>query len=366
MADWLSSMQRTYEFYQVDPITWKDEKLLTNVTSSTINWDLTAETLGSATIDMTESIDESYVRIYLITIQNGVKEKRPLATVLVQSPSTDFDGKVKSISADAYTPLLELKEKKPPLGYSIMKNQNIMDAAYSIVDANARARVVPAKNDKKLTSNFIANVDDTYLTLVSDLINNAKYKLDLDEMGIIMFKPDQKTEALQPVWEYNDDNSSILQPDVTITRDIYGIPNVVEVIYSNSSGSVKYVAIARNDDPNSPTSTVRRGREILQRITDPGFTGVPSKEEVKEYARRLLKEASTIEYSVTYVHGYCPVRFGDCVMLNYTRAGLKHVKAKVVSQSIKCDASCQVTEKAVFTVEATNNEFVEVKINGVD
>ena len=53
-------------------------------------------------------------------------------------------------------------------------------------------------------------------------------------------------------------------------------------------------------------------------------------------------------------------------MLNYTRAGLKHVKAKVVSQSIKCDASCQVTEKAVFTVEATNNEFVEVKINGVD
>lgn len=351
MADWLSSMQRTYEFYKVDPTTWKDEKLLTNVTSCTINWDSTAETLGSATIDMSESIEETYVRVYLVTIQNGVKERRPLATILVQSPIVEFDGKVKNISADAYTPLLELKEKKPPLGYSIMKNQNIMDAAYGIVDDNIRARVVAATNDKKLTSNFVANVDDTYLSFVSDLVGNAKYQLDLDEMGIIMFKPVQETAALQPVWEYNDDNSSILQPDVTIHQDIYGIPNVVEVIYSNSDGTAKYFASVRNDDPNSPTSTVSRGREILQRVTDPGFTGVPSKKEVEEYANKILKEASTVEYTVTYTHGYCPVRIGDCVMLNYSRAGLKHVKAKVISQSIKCDAGCQVTEKAVFTTE---------------
>ena len=365
MADWLSSMQRTYEFYKVDPATWKDEKLLTNITSCTINWDLTAETLGSATIDMTESIEESYVRVYLVTIQNGVKEKRPLATVLVQSPKVGFDGKVKNISADAYTPLLELKEKKPPLGYTIMKNQNIMDAAYSLVEYNARARVVPTKSDKKLNSNFIANVDDTYLILVTDLIRNAKYQLDLDEMGIIMFKPVQETAALQPVWEYNDDNSSILQPDVTIDRDIYGIPNVVEVIYSNSDGSVRYFATAKNNDPNSPTSIKSRGREILQRITDPGFTGVPSKEEVEEYTKKVLEEASTVEYSVTYTHGYCPVRIGDCVLLNYTRAGLKHIKAKVVSQSIKCDAACQVSEKAVYTVETMNNDFVEVTVNGI-
>lgn len=79
--------------------------------------------------------------------------------------------------------------------------------------------------------------------------------------------------------------------------------------------------------------------------------GVPSQEEVEEYATRVLKEASTIEYSVTYTHGYCPVRVGDCVMLNYSRAGLKHIKAKVVSQSIKCEPGCQVTEKVVFTAE---------------
>lgn len=357
MADWLSSMQQTYEFYTVNPVTWKDEKLLDHVTSSTINRDSTAETLGSATLDMTEPIEESYVRIYLISIQNGVKEKHPLATVLVQTPSSSFDGKVKSISADAYTPLIELKEKMPPLGYSLLKDddKNIMDVAYDLTDDNARAKVIRANNDKKLISNFVANADDTWLKFISDLIATAKYKFDLDEMGRIMYRPEQETASLQPIWTYNDDNSSILQHDITIDRDIYGIPNVLEVVYSKgfttSSGSKKYYKRISNDDPNSPTSTVSRGREILKRITDPSFIGEPSEAEVEEYAKKALKELSTIEYSVTYTHGYCPVRLGDCVMLNYSRAGLKNIKAKIVSQSIKCEPGCQVTEKAVFTAE---------------
>lgn len=357
MADWLSSMQQTYEFYTVDPVTWKDEKLLEYVTSCTINRDSTAETLGSATFDMTEPLDESYVRVYLVTIQNGVKEKHPLGTFLVQTPQSNFDGKVKDVSADAYTPLIELKEKLPPLGYSLFKNDSktIMDFAYELTDDNIRAKVVQAKNEKKLASDFIANVDDTWLKFITDLMANAKYKFDLDEMGRVMFKPDQETAALQPVWTYNDDNSSILQPDISIDRDIYGIPNVIEIVYSNGyrkpNGSKEFFMSIPNNDPNSQTSIPNRGREIIKRVTDPSFIGEPTEAEVKEYAEKLLKESSTVEYSVTYIHGYCPVRLGDCVMLNYSRAGLKNIKAKVVSQSIKCEPGCPVTEKAVFTAE---------------
>ena len=51
----------------------------------------------------------------------------------------------------------------------------------------------------------------------------------------------------------------------------------------------------------------------------------------------------------SYTHAYCPVRVGDCVRLNYSRAGLENVKAKVISQSITCESGCPVSEKAVFT-----------------
>lgn len=349
MVDWTASMQQSFEYYIVDPNTWKDTKLLDNVKSCTINRDADAETLGSATIDVTESLGECYIRVYLITIQNGVKEKHPLGTFLVQTPSSSFDGKIRAVSMDAYTPLLELKENPPPLGYSILKNENIMDIAHRLVQEHARAPVVEAQNSTNLYYDFVADTEDTWLSFLIDLIANAKYTFALDELGRILFSPKQDIDSLQPVWTYDDGNSSILQADIDMDHDLYGIPNVVEVIYSN--GSDYYYARVVNDDPNSPISTVNRGREILHRVTNPDLIGNPTESEIQQYAKDLLKELSSIEYTISYTHAYCPVRLDDCIRLNYSRAGIIDIKAKVINQSIKCETACQVTEKAKFTTK---------------
>lgn len=347
MPNWLSTMQQTFEYYIVDPGTWRDVKKVDNVLSSTINRDLYAETLGSASISISESLGECYIRIYLITIQNGVREKHPLGTFLIQTPSYSFDGKITNVTMDAYTPLLELKENMPPLGYSILKDENIMDRAYRIVREQVRAPILKTVTEDKLFTNFVANVDDTWITFVHDLLSNAKYSLYLDEMGRVLFTPQQDTASLQPVWTYDDSNSSILYPTLDIDHDLYGIPNVVEVIFSN--GNSYYYGKAVNNDPSSPISTVNRGREITHRITDPDLMGDPTEEQIQAYAERVLREMSALEYTISYTHGYCPVRIGDCVRLNYSRAGLRGIKAKVISQNIKCEPGCPVTEKAVFT-----------------
>lgn len=349
MPNWTESMQQTFEFYIVDPNTWKDERKLDNVRSCDISRDSTVETLGSATFDITESVGEAYIRVYLITIQNGVTEKFPLGTYLVQTPSSKFDGKVRTVSMDAYTPLLELKESPPPFGYSILKNMNIMEQAHLLVREHARAPVVPTDCSTKLHYDFVANTDDTWISFLTDLIANAKYEFALDDMGRILFAPKQDTASLQPVWTYDDSNSSILYADIDMDHDLYGIPNVVEVIYSN--GEIYHHARVVNDDPNSPISTVNRGREIIHRITDPEITGDPTEYQIDLYAEQLLRELSSLEYTLTYTHGYCPVRLGDCIRLNYSRAGLTDIKAKVISQSIRCEAGCPVTEKAVFTTK---------------
>src|SRR5699024_5911167 len=183
-----------------------------------------AETLGSASMDVTESLGECYVRTYLVTVQNGVTEKFPLATMLVQTPSTKFDGTIMSTSVDAYTPLIELKENPPPLGYSILKGANIMTTAYQLVRERARAPVVGTETTDELTYDFVSETSDTWLTFTTDLIANAKYEFALDEMGRFLFSPKQETESLQPVWTYDDDNSSILYPEITLSQDLYGIP----------------------------------------------------------------------------------------------------------------------------------------------
>lgn len=348
MPDWSKSMLQTFEYYTVDPGTWKDDKRIQNVKSCTITRDADAETLGSATIDVTESLGECYIRVYLVTSQNGLTEKHPLGTFLVQTPSSSFNGKIRDVSMDAYTPLLELKESPPPLGYSVLKDANIMSTAYRITREHVRAPVVAAECPDLLFSDFVANTDDTWMSFLMAFIANAKHTFDLDELGRVLFSPKQDTASLQPVFTYDDSNSSILYPDISMDHDLYGIPNVVEVVYSN--GRDYYYGKAVNDDPNSPTSTVSRGREILQRITNPDL-GDPTERQIQEYAERALRELSAVEYTISYTHGYCGTRLRDCVRLNYSRAGITDIKAKIISQTIKCEPGCPVTEKAIFTTK---------------
>lgn len=410
MADWSKSMQQTFEFYTVNPESWRDVKKLTNIVRCNITWDSEQETLGSATFDTIDSIEEGYVRVYMITNQNGVKEKHPLGTFLVQTPSSSFDGKVKSVSADAYTPLLELKEKSPPIGFYIPKDADIMENVYDLMKDNMRGPVVePVTPSTKLNDAFVADNNDTWLTFLTELISASKtvthnkverdeaglyiklpeeitvpeniiptevsektdandtiytfthegvtqyftttegitrYRLALDEIGNVMFEPVLDVDQMVPVWTYNDDNSSILYPDISVDHDLYGIPNVVEVIYDDKDNYL--ISEKVNDDPRSPVSTVARGRRIMHRVMNPSLHGKVTQEILDKYAEELLATLSSIECSVTYTHGYCPVRVGDCVRLNYTRAGLNNVKAKVISQSITCSTGCSVSEKAVF------------------
>ena len=203
------------------------------------------------------------------------------------------------------------------------------------------------EKDDNLYYDFVANTDDTWITFIKDLIANAKYELGLDELSRIIFNPISPASAMQPRWTFDDSNSSILHPVLDVSQDLYGIPNAVEVIFSNNK-AYEYAKVI-NDDKDSITSTVNRGREIVHRIVNPTVLVNPTKEQLEDYGKQKLKELSCLEYRITYTHGYCPVRIGDCVRLNYKRAGLVNVKAKVISQTIDCVPGCSVTETAVFT-----------------
>ena len=347
--DWRRSMRQSFEYYRVDPITWKDVEKLDFIESCSITRDLETDTLGSATFTIRDPFQENYIRVYLIATQGETVEKVPLGTFLAQSSRESFDGRVGSVDIDAYTPLLELKENQPPIGYYIPKNTDIAEEVERLTRANCRIPVVPFTSDEVMQYDFVSNDNDTWMSYLNDFAAVAKFYYDLDELSQIVFSPIQELASLQPKWEFSDEEMSIMQPEITIDRDIYGVPNVVEVIYS--AENYEYEARAVNDDPSSIVSTVSRGREITKRITNPSFPGTPTQGMVEEYAQQQLKELSTVSYTISYKHGYCPVRPGDGIRFNYYRYNLIDVKAKVISQTFNCETSCQVSEKAVFTKE---------------
>lgn len=359
-VDWTKPMIQTYEYYIVDPVTWNNKELLDSVISSNVKRDLSQDTLGGIELECATMLPECYVRVYLKTEQNGEENKECLGTFLCQTPKLSFDGRTSKVSIDGYTPLIELKEKNPPIGYYLAANTDILNIVFRIVRENVRAPVVETRNSEILTDGFVSELDDTWFTFLNDLLLYCNYRFDLDDHNRILFSPIQDVKSLQPVWIYDDDNSSILFPDVNLDRDLYGVPNVVEVVYSIDTDV--FFSRAVNDDPSSPISTVNREREIVSRLRDPDILGAPEKnkkmtDEEKEifqtvldnYARQALRDASALECTLTYSHGYNTVRPGDCVLFNYTRSGIIDTKAKVISQSISCVTGCKVEETAVFT-----------------
>lgn len=350
MIDWLSSMSQTFEYYEVDPGTWKDKRRLTKMLSSSVKRDITTETLESASFLTTELFNECYIRVYLIAIQNGVRYKECLGTFLVQTPSYSFDGKVSSYSLDAYSPLLELKDVKPDMGFTIMKDAAIMDQVYSRTKEHLRAPVIKPTSSVTMPSNYTAESDDTWLSYLIAAQNAANYYYLLDDYGRVLFAPVQDIDSVKPVWTYDDGNSSILYAPISDDYDLYGIPNVVEVVYTKSNGTILQSRV-ENNNSSSPTSIKSRGREVLHREVNPTIAGEVEQGYIDLYAKNTLKNFNILQHTLSYSHGYCGTRIGDVVRLNYERAGIKNVKAKIISQSIDCKEGCVVNETAMY---ATN------------
>lgn len=344
MVDWTQPMGQTFEFYEVDPGTWCDIRQLDRVTDATIERDLDADTLGSATFTMADDMGEAYVRIYLVATQDGESQRECLGTYLLQTSQASFDGKVREVSADAYTPLLELGESMPEIGYTTPAEDTVLGRAARIAAQHCRAPVIQAPETGGKCGDFTANLDDTWLTFTRDLLATAGYRLALDHRGRVLFQPKPDANSQQPVYTFTDDNSSILLPSVTLTGDVFGIPNVCEVVYGNE------IATVENSDHASRVSTATRGRRVVHRETSPSLSSSPAKEEAEAYARNLLRELSTLEFEVSFSHGYVPnVDIGDCIRLDYARAGI-HANAVVRSQSISCVSGCEVTTTASYTV----------------
>ena len=366
--DWTRSMQQTFEYYTVDPRTWYDQRRLDQVMSSNHSIDLTSEMRGSATLNTTEQLPESYIRTYMRCKQDGVEQRVCLGTYLYMTSQCQFDGIKHNYTMTGYTPLVELQESLPPLGYFIYGKVKKGSEAPLITEEIRKAIVNNTRCElemnvqiaKPLLNNFVAGTSDNWLTVVNNLLsasNEAKYMLTVDEWGSLQLKNSPSVASMQPKFVYDDGNASILLPSVDTSDDLFSIPNAVELIFVGNTRYRPCRVVVKNEDESSPVSVQNRGREITKRYTINNIaiptTSNPTEEVIRELvtsqAYTLLETLSTVQKTISYSHGYCGTKVGDCVMINYVRAGLENIKAVITSQKINCTPGCQVDETAVYT-----------------
>ena len=300
----------------VDPSTWLDARWLSEVTSCSANWDADTATLSSASIELSDDIPpECYVRAYCEATQDGVTERFAIGTWLVQTPSKSSDNTKRTVSCDAYSPLLELQDQQPPIGWCA---DGSIDDAIVDVCSHMRAPLVVNATGVTLPSQVVAADGDTWLDILWALCDAAGIEVAIDGMGRVVPRPRVVPWALNPSMTLDDRGErGILSADATEETDLFDIPNRMEVVVSDSNRSISGFFV--NDDPASPVSTVSRGRVVSRRETNPdGLMAGCTQAQAVEFAERLLREASVLTKTWTVKMGFVPLSLGSCVRLRHS------------------------------------------------
>lgn len=166
-----------------------------------------------------------------------------------------------------------------------------------------------------------------YLTIVNDLLAEINYKtLFFDANGAAVLEPASIPEASQIRHTLDDaDPETLVVLPITRTNDVFSAPNKFIVFCANPDKDENMIAVAVNDNPQSPISTVRRGREIV-RVS--AVDNIASQAELQAYAERLRNDSLLTGETVSVSTGLIPGwKVGDAVALHQRpRAWIEHTK----------------------------------------
>jgi len=286
--------------------------------------------------------------------------------------ATDVDGLPMEINwlTDEIQPVMIVNGLPYPLGVFIPTTQSVSvetvsrvniqayDRSQRVLDTNSAAPVYWPRGtlyldavEQLLSSSGINTVVTTpnsaaftepredwpagtpFLTIVNALLAEINYKpLFFDENGTAVLEPASIPEAAQIRHTLDDaDPDTLVVLPITRTNDIFSAPNKFIVFCANPEKSENMVAVAVNDNPQSPISTVRRGREIVSVST---VDNIASQAALQEYAERLRNDSLLTGETVTISTGLMPGwGVGDAVAMHqrprtwveYTKRGKRIV-----------------------------------------
>ena len=330
--DWSKGFSAAYEFVVVNKDSWEDEKQLDFISGS-IDRGADSNLMESATVTVTESIGEEWIRIYLLAHQGGSFSRVPLFTGLTSCPERKLDGNRVSWESDCYSVL-------KPAGDVLLERGYYAPAGSGAELVRKLLSVSPCPVDidgvsPTLLSSIIAEEGETNLSMATKIIDSIGWRIRIAGDGrITLCGMGRKSMAA-----FGSNNDDSIEVDITDTYDWYSCPNVYRAV-----GEETGVAVARDNSQDSRLSTINRGREIWMEETG---VILNSGETLAQYAARKLKEAQSPARKLNYNRRfYEDITIGDVVSLNYPVHDLVG-DYRILSQSIELGNGCRTSEEVM-------------------
>lgn len=299
--NWSKGFSATYYMSIVDPTTWRDIDVI-NIKGGEISRS-DSELIESADVDCVEydNSKERYIRIWLNTRQSsGESAHTALFTGLATSPDDDINGVLVENSVQCYSVLKPAKDVLLPRGWYAPVGVSGSEIVKDLLSVTP-APVVVEGDSPNLAQYIVAEDGEDHLSMVWKVINAIDWRIKLKGDGTVVVCP--KADSVSVVMDSLDND--IIEPQMSRSNDWFKSPNVFRAVADNG------YAVATDDDPDSPLSTVNRGREVWEEETD---CNLNDGESLAQYAERRLKEEQTMAINVSYDRRFIPdIRVGDLV-----------------------------------------------------
>lgn len=148
------------------------------------------------------------------------------------------------------------------------------------------------------------------LAIINELLDAINYEsLSFDEDGVAVVVPYVPPSERPAEYTYADDAVSVMSPEVTQELDLFEIPNRWVLVVSDPDRE-PLRAVYTNNDPASPTSTIRRQR-IITDFRDEEDAADQAALDAK--VARLAFEASQVYEAIEFSTGLMPIHSGNDV-----------------------------------------------------
>lgn len=149
------------------------------------------------------------------------------------------------------------------------------------------------------------------LNIINDCLSAINYTtLSADAYGIFTAKPYVSPEFAPVLWEYQVDRNSVIIPGIDVELDLFNVPNVF-VGYVSDPDRPALRSVYINDNPESITSTVSRGRQIVQIIEPDRPQG---QEELDQAATQALLDAKVQRVAEEATQQFLIAKFSTALM----------------------------------------------------
>ena len=338
MADFSKSFGFELQVYEVDPVTWADNRLVGGFTSASVSR-TTGRMLesGSFKADMAlgEQFGEGYYRLVMRVRQGGL-ERYDLSTLYCTSISGSVDHGVDEVSIEGVSVLYPAQNKVMEIGSYVPKGADGAAYVRRILSESIHAPVTAA-GSFELADDFVFDIGAKVLDCAWDVLESAKWCMQIDGKGRVTIMPVPTRSKLTI-------SESVTMAGISYEQAVADVPNRYIAFDGTTLGQCV------NEDPESVVSTVSRR---FVKDFDGGVDTSPALiagETIDAYCRRKLRELSSVTQQITSTCEYHDGILPFSMVTVRTQPDNEMHDVMVSSQEITCDQDVSIGETYVREV----------------